>query len=201
MISALGILASGNDELVDALRRVLETLAKNQTPRGHIPSLAHDPNDRGASDTTPLFLMALALYRRVHRRERASSTRPPRRPCTWMEYQSPDDRVMVAQQPTSDWRDEQWVLGYGLYVNTLVYSYLRLFGQRRAGRAAAQDDEPLRHPGRPAQLARPRRAGRAAQALLRPLVLQDLQQRAVRPAGQQPGDPLRLRLALPRPTT
>lgn len=35
---------------------------------------------------------------------------------------------MVAQLPTSDWRDEQWVIGYGLFVNTLAYSYLRLLG-------------------------------------------------------------------------
>ncbi len=54
--------------------------------------------------------------------------RPVLQALTWMEYQSPDDRYLVAQQPTSDWRDEQWVIGYGLYVNTLVYSYLRLFG-------------------------------------------------------------------------
>ncbi len=46
-----------------------------------------------------------------------------------MEYQSPRRLVMVAQLPTSDWRDEQWVLGYGLFVNTLVYAYLRLFGR------------------------------------------------------------------------
>ncbi len=46
-----------------------------------------------------------------------------------MAYQSPSDRSLVAQKPTSDWRDEQWVTGYGLYVNTLVYSYLHLFGQ------------------------------------------------------------------------
>ena len=46
-----------------------------------------------------------------------------------MEYQSPTARILVAQLPTSDWRDEQWVLGYGLFVNTLVYSYLRLFKQ------------------------------------------------------------------------
>jgi hypothetical protein len=38
----------------------------------------------------------------------------------------PDDRVMVAQLPTSDWRDEQYVMGYGLYVNMIVYAYLRL---------------------------------------------------------------------------
>src|SRR5664280_2244668 len=49
MISALGILATGNQELADALRRTLDALAVNQTPLGHIPSLAHDPADRGAS--------------------------------------------------------------------------------------------------------------------------------------------------------
>ena len=63
MISALGFLATGNEELADALRRTLVALASNQTLRGHIPSLAHDPADRGASDTTPLFLFGLALYR------------------------------------------------------------------------------------------------------------------------------------------
>ena len=46
-----------------------------------------------------------------------------------MEYQSPSDRYLIAQQPTSDWRDEQWVIGYGLFVNTLAYSYLRLLGK------------------------------------------------------------------------
>jgi hypothetical protein len=35
----------------------------------------------------------------------------------------------VAQLPTSDWRDEQWVVGYGLYVNTVLYAALRLLGR------------------------------------------------------------------------
>lgn len=47
---------------------------------------------------------------------------------TWMSYQSPLNRVMVTQMPTSDWRDELWVLGYGLFVNTIVYTYLKLSG-------------------------------------------------------------------------
>jgi hypothetical protein len=128
MISSLGVLATGNEELVDALRRTLVSLAANQTPLGHIPSLAHDGTDRGASDTTPLFLFGLALYRRssgqpAFLEEAAQSA------LKWMRYQSPDDMVMVAQLPTSDWRDEQWVLGYGLYVNTLVYAYLHLYGE------------------------------------------------------------------------
>ena len=128
MISAFGILASGDAELIDGLRSVLLALARNQTPRGHITSLAHDPHDRGASDTTPLFLIALALYRRTTGEE-TFLTEAAEKALTWMEYQSPGDQVMVGQLPTSDWRDEQWVLGFGLYVNTLVYIYLRLFGQ------------------------------------------------------------------------
>jgi hypothetical protein len=128
MISALGILACGNELLVRKLRRVLENLARNQSERGNIPSLAHDPENRGASDTTPLFLLGLGIYRR-HVGEPQFLEEAARKALTWMDYQSPDDFIMVAQQPTTDWRDEQWVLGYGLYVNTLVYAYLRLFGQ------------------------------------------------------------------------
>ena len=65
MISSLGILASGDERLMGVLRHVLETLGRNQSRLGHIPSLVHDPEDRGASDTTPLFLLTLALFRRV----------------------------------------------------------------------------------------------------------------------------------------
>jgi glycogen debranching enzyme len=134
MISALGVLISKNEELVSSLQMVLQTLAKNQTIRGHIPSLVHAPTDRGASDTTPLFLIGLALYRKftgeVDYLEEAAQ-----RAMTWMQYQSPDDNIFVAQQPTSDWRDEQWVMGYGLYVNILVYIYLNLYGKYDEARA------------------------------------------------------------------
>ncbi len=61
-----------------------------------------------------------------------------------MAYQSDDDRFLGAQQPTSDWRDEQWVLGHGLYVNTLVYAYLRLYGDdAQAAGLAAQMNRPI----------------------------------------------------------
>ena len=63
MVAGLGILVSGNRELIASLRRVLGTLAKNQSPLGHVPSLVHDADDRGASDTTPLFLLTLACFR------------------------------------------------------------------------------------------------------------------------------------------
>jgi hypothetical protein len=127
MFSILGIAVSGNNKLLDSIRKVLETLAKNQTKRGHIPSLVHDKGDRGASDTTPLFLMAVGIFRKVSG-ETDFLKEAVEKSMVWMEYQSPSDRYLVAQQPTSDWRDEQWVTGYGLFVNTIVYSYLRLLG-------------------------------------------------------------------------
>lgn len=131
MLSALGILVTGNQVLTDALRRTLMALAAHQTPLGHIPSLANDSNDRGASDSTPLFLLGLAFFRRSEY-EPAFLEDAARKALTWMKYQSPDDTVMVSQLPTSDWRDEQWVLGYGLFVNTLVYAYLMLYGEHES---------------------------------------------------------------------
>jgi hypothetical protein len=127
MFSIFGIAVSDNQKLLESIRKVLETLAKNQTEKGHIPSLVHDTDDRGASDTTPLFLLGVGIFRKV-----TNNTdflhEAVKKALIWMEYQSPSDRYLIAQQPTSDWRDEQWVIGYGLYVNTLTYSYLRLLG-------------------------------------------------------------------------
>jgi hypothetical protein len=152
MISSLGILISGNKKLINSLRRALETTARNQSRLGHIPSLIHDPDDRGASDCTPLFLMAVAIFRKVTG-ESDFLEQAVQKAMTWMEYQSPSDRAIVVQAPTSDWRDEQWVLGYGLFVNTIVYTYLRLFGQhdrasklREAmGRFTVKGDKQNRH--------------------------------------------------------
>ena len=128
LISILGIAVSGNEELLESIRKVLETLAKNQTVRGHISSLVHDSDDRGASDTTPLFLLGVGIYRQVIN-DPDFLKEAVQKALIWMEYQSPSDMYLVAQQPTSDWRDEQWVLGYGLFVNTLVYSYLKILNQ------------------------------------------------------------------------
>jgi hypothetical protein len=128
MFSVFGIAVSGNQKLLESIRKVLETLAKNQTEHGHIPSLVHDKDDRGSSDSTPLFLLGAGIFRKVSGEKDFLNT-AVKKALNWMEYQSPSDRYMVAQQPTSDWRDEQWVIGYGLFVNTLVYSYLRLLGK------------------------------------------------------------------------
>jgi hypothetical protein len=81
-----------------------------------------------SSDTTPLFLLAVAWFRTTTGESSFLET-AVQKAMTWMDYQSPSDRIIVGQLPTSDWRDEQWVLGFGLFVNTLVYSYLRLYGE------------------------------------------------------------------------
>ena len=128
MFSVLGIAVAGNQVLINSIQSVLETLAKNQTIHGHIPSLVHDKEDRGSSDTTPLFLLGVGIFRNLTGKSDFLED-SVRKGLIWMQYQSPSDRNLVAQQPTSDWRDEQWMTGYGLYVNSLVYCYLRLFKQ------------------------------------------------------------------------
>ena len=152
LISSLGILTTKNEKLIKSLRRVLETLAKNQSPYGHISSLVHDSEDRGSSDCTPLFLVSVGLWRKVIN-EPDFLEDAVRKALVWMEYRSPTNRIMVGQLPTSDWRDEQWVLGYGLYVNALVYIYLRLFGfndqsevlKEHMGRFTVKGDRQNRH--------------------------------------------------------
>lgn len=128
MIALPGFLLTGDATCQAQMRLTLDALARNQSPLGHIPSLAHDPADRGASDTTPLFLLGLGIFR-DHVREPGFLHEAAEKALSWMSHQSPDDLVMVAQLPTSDWRDEQWVLGYGLYVNAICYAYLRQYGK------------------------------------------------------------------------
>lgn len=127
MISLPGFLLTGKPKLREQMRKTLQALAQNQTARGHIPSLAHDPENLGASDTTPLFLFGLGAFRRAAN-EPDFLEQAAQKAITWMRYQAPDDRVMVAQLPTTDWRDEHWVYGYGLYVNCLVSAYLPMYG-------------------------------------------------------------------------
>jgi len=128
MFSIFGITVSENQKLLGSIRKVLETLAKKQTEKGHIASLVHDAEDRGASDTTPLFLLGVGIFRKATNNTDFLHD-AVKKALTWMEYQSPSDRYLVAQQPTSDWRDEQWVTGYGLFVNTITYASLRMLGQ------------------------------------------------------------------------
>jgi hypothetical protein len=130
MFSIFGIAVSGNQLLIESIRKVLQTLAENQTRHGHITSLVHDKDDRGSSDTTPLFLLGVGIFRKLTG-EKDFLEEAVAKSFTWMEYQCPADRYMVAQQPTSDWRDEQWVIGYGLYVNAVTYGYLRMLGHNK----------------------------------------------------------------------
>ena len=141
MISILGVVVSDNKQLVGVMEKTLETLSGNQSERGHIPSMVHDSENRGASDTTPLFLLAVGIFRKFTGKKDFLEN-AVQKALTWMEYQSPSDEYLIAQQPTTDWRDEQWVLGFGLYVNTLTYSYLNMLGYHDR---AAQLQKAMRH--------------------------------------------------------
>lgn len=132
-ISTLGVLCSDDPDLMEAWRRVLVTLAEGQTRHGHIPSLVDDRTDYGSSDTTPLFLVACGAWQKATG-ETDFLAGPCRKALRWLAFQSPDDSGLVDQAPTSDWRDEQWVPGFGLYVNALVCAAYGLHGRRRMSR-------------------------------------------------------------------
>lgn len=130
LISILGIAASENAELIRSVKNILMTLAKNQADNGQIPSLVNDKNNLGSSDTTPLFLMAVGIFRKILDDFNFLND-AVNKAIVWMEYQCPTNDYLIGQQPTSDWRDEQWVLGYGLFVNTLTYTGLKLLGKEK----------------------------------------------------------------------
>ena len=140
MLCSLGILASGDDLLVASLRLVLEALAQSQSRLGQIPSLADEPDNLGSSDTTPLFLLALGFYRH-HVGDETFLEQAAARALSYLLSQRPDERGPVAQQPTTDWRDEQWVLGHGLYVNALAHGCFRRYGCHDEARSLRESFE------------------------------------------------------------
>ena len=133
LISVLGIAVSKNSALLDSMRRVLKTLAENQSAKGQITSLVHDKDNLGSSDTTPLFLMGTGIFRKVLE-DPFFLKNAVDKAILWMEFQCPTEHYLIAQQPTSDWRDEQWVLGYGLFVNTLTYTGFKLLGKDKSAK-------------------------------------------------------------------
>ena len=134
MFATLGISVTGNEFLMASLRRVFRALAKGQSRQGQIPGLASNPDDLGSSDTTPLFLIGLAIFRKVTG-DRDFLDDAADHAFAWMCSRPEDGTGFVPQQPKSDWRDELWVSGYSLYVNSLVYIYLGLWGRQDEARA------------------------------------------------------------------
>lgn len=125
LISVLGIATSGNIELIKSAKNVILSLAENQSKNGQIPSLVNDKNNLGSSDTTPLFLMAVGIFRKILDDSNFLED-AVNKAMVWMAYQCPTNHYLIAQQPTSDWRDEQWVLGYGLFLNSVTYGAFKL---------------------------------------------------------------------------
>ena len=146
MISALGFLATGNEELADALRAHAGGAGdESDAARPHPIARA-----RSWRPWRQRYDAAVPLWAWHCTGDRANQPEfldeAAQKALKWMQYQSPDDMVMVSQLPTSDWRDEQWVMGYGLYVNTLVYAYLLLYGEHESAESAARADEPSGSP-------------------------------------------------------
>ncbi len=120
LLSGLGYLTSEDEQLIKSFENVLKRLAKNQSPLGQIPSLVDEKDNLGATDTTPLFLIAVHWYRK-HSGDSKFLAEAAKKALSWLDHQRPNKDGLVIQLPTTDWRDEQWIMGHGLYVNMLAY--------------------------------------------------------------------------------
>ncbi|MEH6656845.1 glycoside hydrolase 100 family protein [Leeuwenhoekiella marinoflava] len=125
LISLFGIATTQNEQLIYSLKTVMLNLASNQSTNGQIPSIVNEPNNLGASDTTPLFLIGVGIFRKLLK-DPDFLKEATDKAVLWLLFQSPSENKLIAQLPTSDWRDELWVLGYGLFVNTLTYTGFKL---------------------------------------------------------------------------
>ena len=135
MISILGIGVTDNQVLLGGIKRVLENSGRQSNRTRPYPFPGFMTRTMWEPAIPRLYFCWCWVFSescQIHPDFLADSAQ---KALQWIAYQSPVDRYLVAQQPTSDWRDEQWVMGYGLYVNTLVYSCLKIFGyHQQAGR-------------------------------------------------------------------
>ncbi|MDZ7802217.1 MAG: amylo-alpha-1,6-glucosidase [Trueperaceae bacterium] len=128
-IMGLAALASGDEELIDAARRTLVTLAEHQGPRGEIPSNVDPATGRvsyggtaGRVDAGLWFAVACAEYWRYTQNETfLHEMLEPLERLRWIlgawEFNA---RGLLYVPPTGDWADEYVQSGYVLY-DQLLY--------------------------------------------------------------------------------
>ena len=135
-ITGLAALMTGEEELAEACRRTLETLADAQGPHGEIPSNVDPRTDRvsyggtaGRVDADLWFVLACGEYwRRTEDDAFLDRMIDPlervRRLLGAWEF---NDRGLIYVPPTGDWADEYLQSGYVLYDQLLYLEAQRQF--------------------------------------------------------------------------
>jgi glycogen debranching enzyme len=134
-ICVLGMVISGDEELVESARQSLLTLAEHQAENGQIPKYV-DPLGKeadfwylGCIDATLWWLIAVRFFdRQLPDFGLARELAPQiRRALTWLHCQEHQRLFLLQQNEASDWADIMPRSGFVLYTNALWYFVKQLF--------------------------------------------------------------------------
>ena len=130
LITSLGANLTGQEELLGASKRTLETLASLQAPLGQIPNAYWparkywDWGEAGSVDATALFIIATWHYYRSAPDDDFLAKLLPalEKAFTWLRYQDPANFGLVCSPQAADWMDSTLTRsGYVVYLNVLYY--------------------------------------------------------------------------------
>ncbi|MFP4031367.1 MAG: amylo-alpha-1,6-glucosidase [Thermodesulfobacteriota bacterium] len=133
-ILSLAALMTEDEELVDAARRTLQTLAEHQGPHGEIPSNVDPESDRisyggmaGRVDADLWFLIACGQYWKVTEDDRflERMAKPMDKVRFLLGAWEFNNRGLLYIPETGDWADEYLQNGYVLYDQLLYFQALR----------------------------------------------------------------------------
>lgn len=134
-ICSLGMIVSGNEELIRSARRSLFTLAKYQAPNGQIPKFAKPEKEEvdfwyaGCIDATLWWLVAVDFYERSFPAEKIKKRLDKKIQLAlyWLRCQEHQGLYLLQQNEASDWADIMPRSGFVLYSNALWYYVKKLY--------------------------------------------------------------------------
>ena len=133
-VCALGMLATGDPELVKIVESSLDSLSTAQSDRGQLPFFFQPDNNKvewwmpGSIDSTLWWSIALLKHKELTRDDAFFTKHEERldKAFTWLLYQDTNNDCLLEQGEASDWADEMPRLGAVLYTNALWYWLVRL---------------------------------------------------------------------------
>jgi glycogen debranching enzyme len=134
-ICALGMVASGDPDLIECARAGLLTLARCQAPNGQIPKYVKPERGEvdfwytGCIDATLWWLIAISFFDRFVPNAGLGAELAPRteRALRWLECQEHQMWYLLQQNEASDWADIMPRSGFVLYSNALWFWVKKLY--------------------------------------------------------------------------
>jgi len=134
-ICSLGMIVSGDRELITSAKKSLLTLAKFQAPNGQIPKFVQPEKNEadfwyaGCIDATLWWLIAIDFYARFlgDSSIRTRLNKKIEKALYWLHCQEHQNLFLLIQNEASDWADIMPRSGFVLYSNVLWYHVKKIY--------------------------------------------------------------------------